>query len=167
MLAIAAAAALKATGTLGGWMLVSGESGARAAQRGLLPAWFGRQQGNGAATLGLLFVTLAMSAITVLTASATAGEQFGRIIGMVVLLIVLAYVAAGLSLVRGRPGAPPTWSDRLLGMGALAACALLLFTSPWRTLAGAMAIAAAVWLLYRWHRRGTAPARPPVAPGAD
>ena len=30
---IAAAAALKATGTLGGWMLVTGESGARAAQR--------------------------------------------------------------------------------------------------------------------------------------
>src|SRR5690606_21980511 len=39
---IAAAAALKATGTLGGWMLVTGESGARAAQRGFLPAIFGR-----------------------------------------------------------------------------------------------------------------------------
>jgi amino acid transporter len=164
MLAIAAAAALKATGTLGGWMLVSGESGARAAQRGLLPAWFGRQQRNGAATRGLLFVALAMSAITVLTASQTAGEQFGRIIGMVVLLIVLAYVAAGLSLVRGRPGQQPGWSDRLLGTGALAACGLLLFTSPGRTLAGALAIAAAVWLAYRWHRRGGATATAGPAP---
>jgi arginine:agmatine antiporter len=162
MVAIAAAAALKATGTLGGWMLVSGESGARAAQRGLLPAWFGHQHGNGAATRGLLFVTVAMTAITVLTASATAGEQFGRIIGMVVLLIVLAYVAAGLSLVLGRPGRPPGWGDRLLGIGALAACALLFFSSPWRTQAGAAAIALLVWLLYRWHRRGAAPA--PAAP---
>jgi arginine:agmatine antiporter len=166
MLAIAAAAALKATGTLAGWMLVSGESGARAAQRRLLPAWFGRQQGNGAATPGLLFVALSMSAITVLTASATAGEQFGRIIGMVVLLIVLAYVAAGFSLLRGSPGRRPELSDRLLGIGALAACALLLFTSPWRTLAGAVAIAGGVWLLYRWHRRGAAAALPAAPPPA-
>ena len=95
LLAVAAAAALKATGTLGGWMLVSGESGARAAQRGLLPVFFGRQRKNGAAPWGLLFVACAMSVILFATRSPTVGEQFGRIVGMVVLLIVLAYVAAG------------------------------------------------------------------------
>src|SRR3546814_2053959 len=41
-IAIAAAAALKATGTLGGWMLVNGETGARAAHNGYLPAIFRR-----------------------------------------------------------------------------------------------------------------------------
>ncbi|UWX04552.1 hypothetical protein H1235_07070 [Pseudoxanthomonas sp. NC8] len=49
---IAAAAALKASGTLGGWMLVTGESGARAAQRGFLPAVFGRLRANGSAGPG-------------------------------------------------------------------------------------------------------------------
>jgi arginine:agmatine antiporter len=85
---------------------------------------------------------------------------------MVVLLIVLAYVAAGFSLLRGSPGRRPELSDRLLGIGALAACALLLFTSPWRTLAGAVAIAGGVWLLYRWHRRGAAAALPAAPPPA-
>ncbi|MEO7917703.1 MAG: amino acid permease, partial [Dokdonella sp.] len=55
---IALAATLKATGTLGGWMLVAGESGARAAQRGFLPSLFGRLRSNGSAGWGLLFITI-------------------------------------------------------------------------------------------------------------
>ncbi len=153
MLAVAAAAALKATGTLGGWMLVSGESGARAAQRGFLPPLFGRLRDNGAAPWGLLFVACAMSVILFATRSPTVGEQFGRIVGMVVLLIVLVYVAAGVSLLRGPPSRRPGLGDRVLGIGALLACALLLFSSPWPMLGGAIAIAAGVWVLYRLSGR--------------
>lgn len=149
MLAIAAAAALKATGTLGGWMLVSGESGARAAQRGYLPAIFGRMRHNGSASWGLLIVAMSMSLIAVFTMSPTLGQQFGLLIGMVVLLVVLAYVTAGLSLLLGTPERPASIGDRLLGLGALAACALLIFTSPVATIAGAVGITLGVWLVYR------------------
>src|SRR3546814_4892865 len=90
-IAIAAAAALKATGTLGGWMLVTGETGARAAHNGYLPAIFGRLNGRGAAAWGLLIVASAMSVIAFITLSPQVSEQFGTIINIVVNLVVLAY----------------------------------------------------------------------------
>lgn len=161
---VAAAAAIKATGTLGGWMLVSGETGARAAARGFLPwALFGPVRRNGAAGRGLLVIALGMSLVAVLTSAPTVGEQFGRLVGMVVLLVVIAYAAAGLSLLVGSPAVPATARDRLYGAGALAACALLLLSSPWPMLAGALATAAIVWLAWRLTERR----RPPPATRQD
>jgi amino acid transporter len=153
---IAAAAALKATGTLGGWLLVAGESGARAAERGYLPAVFGRLLGNGAAGWGLLIVTLAMTAIAFLTLAPTVAGQFGTIIGMVTLLIVLAYVAAGLALLVGTPERPSGAKERMLGSVALLACAVLIFTSPWSMIFGAFGVAAVSWLLFRAFGRSAA-----------
>ncbi len=146
---IAAAAALKATGTLGGWMLVSGESGARAAQRGYLPAFFGRLRPNGSAAWGLFAVALAMSGLAVVTISNTVASQFGVIIEMVMLLVVLAYAAAGLALFLGTASRRPTPGDRVLGIAALAACVLLLVSSAVIMLAGAVVFTFAVWLLFR------------------
>jgi arginine:agmatine antiporter len=154
---IAAAAALKATGTLGGWMLVSGESGARAAQRGYLPRIFGVLRPNGAAGWGLLAVALGMSAIAIITISDTVASQFGDIVGMVVLLVVLAYAAAGLSLLLGTPARRPSGGDRLLGIGALLACALLIVSSPLKMVAGAALIALLAWGGFRLFGSRTAP----------
>lgn len=153
---IAAAAALKATGTLGGWMLVSGESGARAAQRGYLPGIFGRLLGNGSAGWGLLIVAVAMTAIAFLTLAPTVAGQFETIIGMVVLLVVMAYVAAGLSLMVGTPQRPSSLTDKLLGLGALLACGLLFYASGWQTTGGALAVALVAWILFRVFARRTA-----------
>lgn len=146
---IAAAAALKATGTLGGWMLVTGESGARAAQRGFLPAVFGRVRRNGAAGWGLFIVALSMTAIVLLTLAPTVSGQFESIIAMVVTLVVMAYLAAALTLLVGTPGRPPGTGERLLGAGALLACGLLIYSTPVATLAGAAAATLLIWLLWR------------------
>jgi arginine:agmatine antiporter len=151
--AIAAAAALKATGTLGGWMQVTGEAGARAAQRGYLPGWFARMLPNGAAHWGLLFVACAMTGIAFATMAPTVAGQFGTIIGMVTLLIVLAYLAAGLSLIAGTPAHPSGPREKALGVGALLGCALLIFSSPWSMIAGAAAVALASWILFRLFAR--------------
>lgn len=152
-MAIAAAAALKATGTLGGWMLVAGESGARAAQRGFLPPIFGRLRANGSAGWGLLIVTIAMTAIAFLTMSATVASQFGVIINAVVLVVVMAYAAAGLSLMVGTKLRPPSVSDRWLGAAALLACALLIFSSPLMLILGAFAVVLVSWGLFRMFAR--------------
>jgi amino acid transporter len=155
-LAIAAAAGLKATGTLGGWMLVTGEAGARAAQRGYLPKFFAKMLPNGAAAWGLLFVAVAMTVIAFATLAPTVAGQFGTIIGMVTLLIVLAYLAAGLSLMVGTPERPSGTGDRLLGATALLACGVLIFTSPWSMIAGAAVVAVVAWILFRVFGRKTA-----------
>jgi amino acid transporter len=146
---IAAAAALKATGTLGGWMLVSGESGARAAQRGYLPAIFGHLRPNGSAGWGLLLVSIGMTVIAFLTLAPTAAQQFGVIINVVVLLVVLAYAAAGLSLMVGTPAHPSGWRERLLGAGALVACLLLIFSAAWSTILGAALTTLLAWGAFR------------------
>jgi amino acid transporter len=161
-IAIAAAAALKATGTLGGWMLVTGETGARAAQHGYLPRIFGRLNARGAAATGLLIIATAMSAIAFLTLSPNVSQQFGLIIGIVVNLVVLAYAAAGLSLVVGTRERRPTTMDRLLGGGALLACALLLWSTSATMLLGLMVAMLAAWSLYRLlgRRRTHPPERP-------
>lgn len=152
---IAAAAALKATGTLGGWMLVSGESGARAAQRGYLPAFFGILRPNGSAAWGLLFIACGMTLIAFLTLAPTVAQQFGFIINIVVLLVVLAYAAAGLSLMVGTATHPSGAKERLLGAGALLACGLLIFSSPWDMILGAVSVGVVAWIAFRiFGRRG-------------
>jgi amino acid transporter len=155
-MAIAAAAALKATGTLGGWMLVTGEAGARASERGYLPRLFGRMLPNGAAHWGLLFVAVAMTGIAFVTLAPTVAGQFGTIIGMVTLLIVLAYLAAGLALMVGTPARPSSTADRVLGAVSLLACGVLIFTSPWSMIAGAAVVAVVAWALFRIFGRRAA-----------
>jgi arginine:agmatine antiporter len=155
---IAAAAALKATGTLGGWMLVTGESGARAAQRGFLPPIFGRFTTRGAAGWGLFIVALSMSALALLTLAPTVSSQFESIIEVVVMLVVLAYAAAGLSLLLGTRDRRPSRADRLFGFGALVACALLLASYPLATLASGVGVVVLAWALFRLLGSHTAPA---------
>ena len=150
---IAAAAALKATGTLGGWMLVTGESGARAAQRGFLPSIFGRLRQNGSAGWGLFIVALSMTAISVLTVAPTVSGQFSTIINMVVSLVVMAYIAAGLSLLFGTRERPSSIGDRVLGMMALVACGLLISSTDNDILVGALVIALLAWAAYRGFGR--------------
>lgn len=146
---IALAAGIKATGTLGGWMQVSGESGARAAHRGYLPAVFGRMRGSGSAGWGLFLVSLAMTGIAAVTLSRDVATQFEVIVGMVVTLIVMAYVAAGLSLMLGTRERRSGSREKLLGLAALAACALLLYATPVRTLLGSVVVALVVWGAWR------------------
>jgi amino acid transporter len=152
---IAAAAAIKATGTLGGWMLVTGESGARAAQRGYLPPLFAKVLRNGAAGPGLLVIALCMTGLAMLTLSPSISEQFETLIEMVVVLVVMAYVAAGLALLLGTPERRPGKRERILGMGALIACGLLVYSTPAKTLVGGVVIALLAWAAFRgFPRRG-------------
>ena len=90
-----------------------------------------------------------MTIIAFLTLAPTVAGQFGYIINIVVLLVVLAYAAAGLSLMMGTRARPPSTTDRLLGAGALMACALLIFTSPWEMIGGAALVTLLAWIGFR------------------
>ena len=138
-------------------MLVTGESGARAAQRGFLPAVFGRVRRNGSAGPGLLIIATMMTALAMLTLSPTVSGQFETLIEMVVILVVMTYAAAGLSLLLGTPQRPATGRERALGMGALVACGLLVYSTPGKTLVGGLVIALLAWAAYRGFSRKPPP----------
>jgi len=76
--------------------------------------------------------------------------------------VVMAYAAAGLSLMLGNRQHPAGRRERLLGMGALIACGLLVWSTPLDTLMGAAIIALLAWAGYRGFssRRREAPPAP-------
>ena len=115
--------------------------------------FFGRLRDNGSAGWGLFFVAMAMTVIATVTLAPTVADQFGTIINAVVLLVVLAYVAAGLSLLIGTPERRPRLQERLLGLGALVACGLLIYSSGWQLSLAALGFAFLAWILFRLFAR--------------
>jgi arginine:agmatine antiporter len=91
---IALAALTKATGTLGGWILLTAQTGKAAADRGLFPRLFGRTDRHGVPVPGLLIMAALMSAVVFATISPTLGEQFGELIEVSVILCMMLYVYA-------------------------------------------------------------------------
>ena len=105
-------------------------------------------------------VATLMTLLAVVTMSPTVSGQFETLIEMVVILVVMAYAAAGLSLLLGTPERPATRRERVLGMGALVACGLLVYSTPGKTLVGGLVIALLAWAAYRgFARRPPPPAR--------
>ena len=64
-------------------------------------------------------------------------------------LVVLAYAAAGLSLLLGTATRRPSGKDRLFGIGAIFACVLLLATYPLMTLLWGVVVVVVAWGLFR------------------
>jgi hypothetical protein len=70
-----------------------------------------------------------------------------------VMLIVMAYIAAGLSLLLGTRERPSGTRERILGMAALVACGLLAWSTPVKTLIGSVIVALLVWAAWRGFGR--------------
>ena len=91
---IALAALVKASGTLGGWILLTAQTGKAAADRGLFPGPFARVDRHGIPVPNLLIMAALMSAVVFATISPTLGEQFGELIEVSVILCLMLYVYA-------------------------------------------------------------------------
>lgn len=91
-LAIALCALVKGCGTLGGWILVTGECAAAAAKRGLFPQWLARADRCGICRLNLLATAVLMTLIIFATRSPSLGQQFGKLIEIATLLCLFVYL---------------------------------------------------------------------------
>ena len=139
---IAAAAMLKALGTLAGWVLLTAQVSQAAAERGQLPRALARLRSGDTPALGLLVAACIGTAAVALTVSPTLGKQFGVLIEASTLFALLTYAAACLAaLRRGKP-----LDIALAGVGA-AFCAVVIAGSSatvlWATGAGVVSIALA------------------------
>jgi arginine:agmatine antiporter len=97
---ISACAVLKALGTLGGWMLLVGQSGKAAADDGMFPSIFARVNRNGVPGVGLVIVAVLMTAVLFATMSPTIAGQFNNMVNLAVMLVIVPYVYAAVAVVK-------------------------------------------------------------------
>jgi arginine:agmatine antiporter len=97
---ISVCAVLKSVGSLGGWMLLVGQSGKAAADDGMFPRVFARLNRNGVPGVGLIIVSILMTVMLIATASPTVAEQFNHIVDLAVILIIVPYVYAAVAVVK-------------------------------------------------------------------
>jgi arginine:agmatine antiporter len=97
---ISLCAILKSVGSLGGWMLLVGQSAKAAADDGMFPKIFGRLNKAGVPGMGLAIVGVLMTIVLFATMSPTIAGQFNRIIDLAVILIVIPYIYSAVAVVK-------------------------------------------------------------------
>jgi len=100
MVIIAVCAVLKSVGSLGGWMLLVGQSSKAAADDGMFPKVFSRINQYGAPGRGLVIVGVLMTVVLFATMSPTIAQQFNQIIDLAVILVVVPYIYASVAVVK-------------------------------------------------------------------
>ena len=97
---ISVCAVLKSVGSLGGWMLLVGQSAKAAADDGMFPRVFARLNANGVPASGLLIVGALMTAVLFATMSPTLAGQFNNLVNLAVILIIVPYVYSAVAVVK-------------------------------------------------------------------
>ncbi|HVL18937.1 MAG TPA: amino acid permease [Gemmatimonadales bacterium] len=100
LVVVAACAVLKSVGSLGGWMLLVGQSAKAAADDGMFPRVFAKLNRHGVPGAGLIIVGVLMTVVLFATMSPTIADQFSRIIDLAVILIVIPYIYSAVAVVK-------------------------------------------------------------------
>lgn len=110
----------KASGTLGGWILLTAQTGRAGVAAGFLPRFASSSTTGGRATRDILVATVLMTLATLASVSPTLGGQFAILINVSVMLSMILYLLCAVSLVM----LAREIEDRRLRLGARAAALL-------------------------------------------
>jgi arginine:agmatine antiporter len=139
---ISLCAILKSVGSLGGWMLLVGQSAKAAADDGMFPATFARLNRNGVPGRGLVIVGILMTIVLFATMSPTIAGQFSRIIDLAVILIVVPYIYSAVAVVKvihdRKLPARTFQTYKWIAVGAVAYCLWAVKGGNPQTVVGAM-----------------------------
>jgi arginine:agmatine antiporter len=97
---VAVCALIKVSGTLGGWVLVTGETMRSAADEGVIPPWFGKVRADGTPVRSLVVLGVLMSGLALATLQPTLGRQFGVLINASAVLSLVVYALCAAALWR-------------------------------------------------------------------
>jgi amino acid transporter len=148
--AIAVCIALRATGCLTGWMLVTAETSRGAADVGDFPAFFRTRPGERASLVGLMVPGLLMTVVALLSARPNLAQQFSTLANATSLLCLYTYILAAASLIRLSGGRLRAVLSSILAIAG--ALALIASGKPLELALSALPILGA-GLLYLWLRR--------------
>jgi arginine:agmatine antiporter len=157
--AVAAAAVIKAVGTLSGWVMLGGETARAAARHGYLPSGFGH--GDHTPIANPLLGGAIMSVVAVISGQPTLGGQFGMLIGVTSVLSLVVYGLCSASLFRL---ARWTRARAVAALGLLFTSAAVLAAAPGYILPTAVFFVVTTGVWFAFMRKPAAPVDPETAP---
>lgn len=157
--AVAAAAVVKAVGTLSGWVMLGGETARAAARHGYLPSGFGH--GDHTPIANPLLGGAIMSVVAVISGQPTLGGQFGMLIGVTSVLSLVVYGLCSASLFRL---ARWTRARGVAALGLLFTSAAVVAAAPGYILPTAVFFVVTTGVWFAFMRKPTAPVDPETAP---
>ena len=160
---ISVCAVLKSVGSLGGWMLLVGQSGKAAADDGMFPQIFARINRHGVPGAGLIIVSALMTMVLFATMSPTLAQQFNRIVDLAVILIIVPYVYASvatLKVLHDHGASHKTFvTYKVIALVAVAYCLLAVVGGDPKTVVHALVALLISVPLYPFFMRSMAQAR--------
>lgn len=122
---VAVCAVAKTLGTLGGWMMLTGETARAGAQQGFMPRVFG--QGAVTPPANPIIHGALMTAMILASAQPRLAGQFSLLIGATTVLFLVVYAFCCCSLIRFTD----RWLERIAALGGLAFCGWAVAMSGW------------------------------------
>lgn len=142
---VAVCAIIKTVGTVGGWVMLGGETARAAARQGFLPSGFG--MGERTPVANPLLGGAIMSVVAVISGQPTLGGQFSMLVGVTAVLSLVVYAICSAALFR-----MARWSQaRIVAIvGFLFACAAVGAAAPGYILptAGFFVVTSLAWLAF-------------------
>jgi len=170
---ISICAVLKSVGSLGGWMLLVGQSAKAAADDGMFPKIFARLNRNGVPGTGLIIVAVLMTLVLFATMSPTIADQFSRAVDLAVILIIVPYVYSVVALINllaiNHAPRKTMLSFQVIALAAMLYCLWAMIGGEAHTVVNAFVALLISVPLYLFVTRRTQPAilrQPVVAPPA-
>ncbi|WP_332659417.1 amino acid permease [Brevundimonas sp.] len=157
--AVAAAAVIKAVGTLGGWVMLGGETARAAAHNGYLPSGFGA--GDRTPIANPLLGGAIMSVVAVISGQPTLGGQFGMLIGVTSVLSLAVYGLCSASLFRLSRW---TRARGVAALGLLFTSAAVVAAAPGYILPTVIFFIVTTGVWFAFMRKSSAPVDPKAAP---
>lgn len=157
--AVAAAAVVKAVGTLSGWVMLGGETARAAARHGYLPSGFGA--GDHTPIANPLLGGAIMSVVAVISGQPTLGGQFGMLIGVTSVLSLVVYGLCSASLFRL---ARWTRARGVAALGLLFTSAAVVAAAPGYILPTAVFFVVTTGVWFGVMRKSAAPVDPEAEP---
>ncbi len=143
---VAVCAVAKALGTLGGWIMLTGETARAGARHGFLPRVFGH--GTVTPPANPLIHAGLMTAVALASAQPSLAGQFALLIGATTVLFLVVYALCCVALMRFST----RWPDRIAAVGGLVFSAWAVAMSGWTLLgvaAGFFVLTSLAWLRVR------------------
>lgn len=155
---IAVCAVIKASATLGGNILLAGETGECESVLGHMRPHLRGRQTHKVSIPSLMLTGIVLSAVAILSASPTLARQFTIVTNVVVVLAMLDYAAFSAALLPLSRSLSPMrrfWA-RMLGAAGLVFCAAVIAASdPALLVWSAAPVVASVLAYYVFHRRNS------------